>query len=82
LFQVAHTLALLLPTALRGYGGAVNLATVLQRIEVLGTGYPLASGLSARFGPGKRNGIGAVKAMLFDEACACVRYVGPARPIS
>jgi len=71
--------ALLLQSALRGYRGAVNLGPVLQRIELLGTRYPLASGLSARFGPGKHDGIGSIKALRFDEGCGCVSYVGSAR---
>jgi hypothetical protein len=68
--------AFLLQAAFAGYEGPLTLGTLLRRVEALGTRYPLASGFSSRFGPGKHDGAGAYKAMRFDNGCSCVVYVG------
>jgi hypothetical protein len=72
----ACDVALLLPIAFRGWTGPVNLQTILARSVALGTGYPMASGFSARFAAGQLDGTGAYRAMRFTDSCTCIRYVG------
>jgi hypothetical protein len=71
--------AFLLGTALHGYTGPVNMSVLLQRVDSLGTSYPLASGFESRFGPAQHDGNGAYLAMRFDNGCGCIRYSGTVR---
>jgi hypothetical protein len=73
--------AYFLPTVLQGHTGPLNASVVAQRVDALGSSYPLASGLGSRFAPDKHDGAGAVSVMRFDSGCSCVTYVGAPRPL-
>jgi hypothetical protein len=66
----------LLPTALRGYRGPVNLAALVTQINALGTSYPQASGLGSRFAADQHDGAGAYAYLQYKQACTCFGYVG------
>jgi ABC-type branched-subunit amino acid transport system substrate-binding protein len=69
-----------IPTALRGYRGPVDLNVLTQRIEALGTSYPLASGLASRVASDQHDVVGGYSFMFFDSGCGCVKYQGPVIP--
>jgi hypothetical protein len=73
--------AFLLVAALHGYVGPVNLTVLLNRVEGLGSSYPLASGFASNFGPSQHDGNGAFLAMQFDGGCSCMRYDGSVQPM-
>ena len=71
----------LLPTALRGFRGPLNLSTLMARVSQLGTSYPQASGLGSRFSPAQRDGAGSYAFLQFQSSCSCFGYVGGPRPM-
>ena len=72
----ACDIAYLLPRALRGYHGPVDRAAVIRLVGRLGTSYPSAGTLGLRFGPDKRDGVGAYRPWAFQSGCQCFAYVG------
>lgn len=67
---------LLLPTLFHGYAGPINLQTLLNRVNALGSSYLLASGFASWFAPDQHDGTGAFATMHFVDACRCVQYSG------
>jgi hypothetical protein len=74
--------AYLLPYVFRGYRGPVNLAAFFQRLDAIGTSYPLASGFSSRFSADHRDGIFGYEDMAFTSSCSCMQYVAPLRSMA
>ena len=50
-------------------------------LDRLGNTVPSAQVLSLRYGPGRRDGVDAVRATVFDAGCGCFGYVGPLKVI-
>jgi len=71
----------LLPAIFRGYTGAVNLSVLLDRVDALGSSYPLGSGFASRFGPDQHDGNGAYAPFRFADGCGCIQYTGRPQPM-
>ena len=50
-------------------------------LERLGTAYQPASTFASRFGPDRHEEADAARGMVFDDGCACFRYVGATFPM-
>lgn len=64
----------LLSAALQDYSGPLNLDTLMQRVDALGTSYALASGFSSRFAADQHDGTESFRRVHFDGECQCVVY--------
>lgn len=59
--------------------GALTPAGVRAAADRLGTAYQSPLTFATRFGPGRFDGVSAVRLLVFDEACGCFKYKGPKR---
>jgi hypothetical protein len=61
-------------------GGDVSPQAFVRGEEALGTSFRSASVIGTSFGPGKHDGVGAVRRLAFNDNCTCFRYTsGPQR---
>ena len=61
-------------------GGSLSAAASLSAVDRLGS-FATARGLGSHFAPGRHDGGNDYRDMLFDTACSCVGYAGPARTV-
>ncbi len=71
---------LLLKTAL-DRAPSVSPAGLLAAVDALGTSYQVPGTLSSSFGPGREDGVAAVRAARYDDGCSCFVYSGAPQPV-
>ena len=55
----------------------LSAAGVRAGVEAMGDGYVPASAFATHFGPGRHDGVAAVRDMAFNKDCSCWQYTGP-----
>ena len=72
---------LLARAALVQLGRPVTAPQLVTAVERLGGDYASTLGFAARFAPGRRDGAARYRLSRWDEACGCMAYTGPQRPL-
>jgi hypothetical protein len=62
-------------------GSALGATAAIRGLEALGTSVESAAFMRLVYGPGQRDGIGAVRGVTFVQSCTCFRYTGPVVPV-
>lgn len=60
--------------------GRPHRAAFVTGLEAL-SGYTPAATFALKYGPGRHDGVGAVRALRYDSPCNCFRYAGGPRPV-
>lgn len=66
--------ALLLKAAVEAGGPSITSDSIVAGAESLGTSFPSANTLLTRFGPGRHEGIAAIRFLRWFVGCQCFRY--------
>jgi hypothetical protein len=72
----------LLQRAFAGLQGPVSGSAIRQAVERVGTSFATAVSFATRYGPGRHDGVSAVRQMAYVTDCSCFRYTSALRGLS